>query len=92
MDARILWSTFAAIFLAELGDKTQIATLSAAAGSRSRLSVFLGAALALVAASALAVLVGDGLTRWIPTVWIRRAAAVVFLGFGCWLLFSGGET
>ena len=51
MDWKLLTSTFALIFLAELGDKTQLATLSLAASGRSRFMVFLGAASALVATS-----------------------------------------
>ena len=55
MDWKVLASTFLVVFLAELGDKTQLATLGLAAGSESRISVFVGAAFALVAASAIAV-------------------------------------
>ena len=75
-------STFAAILLAELGDKTQLATLSLAAGSSSRWVVFAGSALALVVTSAVAVLLGEAVARFISPVWLRRIAGVAFLVLG----------
>ncbi len=57
MDWKLMATTFLAVFVAELGDKTQLATLSFASSGQSRLSVFLGSALALVATSAIAVMV-----------------------------------
>ena len=72
------------VFLAELGDKTQLATLAAASGRPgARLWVFLGASLALVTTSLLAVLFGDLLTR-IPNAGkiCKIASGVLFLVFG----------
>ncbi len=89
MDLKLLLSTFSLVFLAELGDKTQLATLSLAASSHSRVSVFLGAAGALILTSGIAVLVGAGLTRVIPEVWIHRAAGVGFIVMG--VLFLAGK-
>ncbi len=86
MDYKLFATTFAAIFLAEIGDKTQLATLSFAAGGRSRWAVFLGSALALVCTSALAVLAGEALTKAIPPVWLHRAAGVLFVVIGVWTL------
>ncbi len=91
MDVKLLASTFVAVFLAELGDKTQLATLTLAAGSSSRLSVFAGAALALVATSAIAVLVGDAATRVVSPIWLRRGAGVAFLLLGALYLFTRGD-
>lgn len=88
MDWKLLTSTFTLIFLAELGDKTQLATLSLAASGKSRLLVFLGAAAALVATSAIAVLVGEGLARIVPEAWIKRAAGVAFIVLGSLFLFG----
>ncbi len=82
MDWKLLASTFGLIFLAELGDKTQLATFGIAAGGSSRLAVFLGASLALIATTALAVLLGDAVTRVVPEVWLRRGAGVLFVVLG----------
>ncbi len=82
MDWKLFISTFGVIFLAELGDKTQLATLSLAAGGSSRWTVFAGSALALIATSALAVLLGEGLSRVVPPIWIRRGAGVMFIVLG----------
>ena len=91
MDWKLLASTFAAIFLAELGDKTQLATLSLAAGGNSRWAVFLGAALALVATTAVAVLAGDALQRLVSPTWVRRAAGVMFIILGAVFLLASGN-
>lgn len=88
MDLRLLLSTFGLVFLAELGDKTQLATLSLAASGQSRLAVFAGASLALIATSGLAVLVGEAVTRVIPAVWIQRAAGAAFVVMGILFLFG----
>jgi putative Ca2+/H+ antiporter (TMEM165/GDT1 family) len=90
MDWRLAASAFGAILVAEMGDKTQIAALALAAGHSSRLAVFLGAALALVAATAIAVLVGDGLARLVPPLLLRRLAGAVFVGLGLLYLVQKG--
>jgi hypothetical protein len=88
MDLKLLLSTFSLVFLAELGDKTQLATLSLAASGRSRLVVFAGASIALIATSGLAVLFGEAVTRVIPAAWIHRAAGVAFVVMGILLLLG----
>jgi Ca2+/H+ antiporter, TMEM165/GDT1 family len=91
MDWKLFTSTFAAIFLAEIGDKTQLATLSLAAGGSSRWTVFAGAALALVATSAVAVLAGEALSRAIPPIWLRRGAGALFIVLGLAFLLGSAE-
>jgi putative Ca2+/H+ antiporter (TMEM165/GDT1 family) len=88
MDLRLFASTFVAIFIAELGDKTQLATLSLSGGSSSRWAVFLGASLALVATSAIAVLAGEAITRVVRPEWLRKAAGLVFVVLGVLYLTS----
>ena len=86
MDWKLLISTFGAVFVAELGDKTQLATLSMASGTTSKWVVFAGSALALCATSALAVLGGGLVARFISPVWLRRISGCVFLALGALFL------
>jgi putative Ca2+/H+ antiporter (TMEM165/GDT1 family) len=88
MDWRLLLTTFATVFLAELGDKTQLATFSLAAGGKSRAVVFLGSAAALVASSAVAVLLGEVVARTVPPQWIKRAAGTLFVVLGALMLWN----
>jgi len=91
MDWKLFASTFGAIFLAEIGDKTQLATLSLSAGGSSRWVVFAGSALALVATSALAVLLGEALSRAVPAIWVKRAAGALFIVLGALFLLGNGD-
>jgi putative Ca2+/H+ antiporter (TMEM165/GDT1 family) len=91
MDWKLFGSTFVAIFVAELGDKTQLATLSLSAGGSSRWVVFAAAASALVATSALAVLLGEAVSRVVSPVWLQRGAGVVFLALGALFLLGKGD-
>jgi Ca2+/H+ antiporter, TMEM165/GDT1 family len=91
MDYKLFASTFVAIFMAEIGDKTQLATLSLAAGGKARWIVFSGSALALVATSAIAVLGGDAVARVVPPVWIRRVAGLVFVVMGGLFVFGKSD-
>ncbi len=88
MDMKLLASTFAVVFLAELGDKTQLATLVLAADGGSRLSVFLGSTLALTSAAALAVLAGGLIGDLVSPVWMKRIAGGTFIIMGTALLLS----
>lgn len=88
LNLQVLGSTFLLIFLAELGDKTQVSTFAFAAESQSSLSVFLGAALALVLTSFLGVVLGGLVGRLVPERVLKFGAAAVFLGFGAWTLFQ----
>jgi putative Ca2+/H+ antiporter (TMEM165/GDT1 family) len=88
MDWKLFATTFAAIFVAELGDKTQLATLSFATEGASRWPVFLGSALALVCTSALAVLGGEALTRVVSPMMLKRAAGVLFIVLGIFALYN----
>lgn len=82
MNWKLFATTFATVFVAELGDKTQLATMTLAAGSSSRWVVFAGAALALVATSLLGVLAGDLVARTVSPVWIKRIAGAIFIVLG----------
>jgi putative Ca2+/H+ antiporter (TMEM165/GDT1 family) len=82
LNAKLIVSTFVMIFLAELGDKTQISTFALATSSRSMLSVFLGASGALVLTSLIAVVLGGVIGRFVPEKLIKIVSAAVFIGFG----------
>jgi putative Ca2+/H+ antiporter (TMEM165/GDT1 family) len=92
MDFKVMLTTFAMIFLAELGDKTQLATFAFSADSKSRLSVFLGSAGALVLTSLLAVLFGALMGKLIPANTIKIGAGVLFILLGLWMLFFSGSS
>lgn len=81
MDLGVLLSTFGLIFVAELGDKTQLAAMALATRFPWR-KVFLGAALAFLILNGLAVGVGRVLFELVPLFWIRVASAALFLFFG----------
>lgn len=86
INLQVLGSAFLMIFLAELGDKTQITTFAFASESKAPLSVFLGAALALVCSSLIGVVVGGVVGKFVPDRIMKFVAAAVFLGFGAWTL------
>lgn len=88
MDWKLFTTAFVTVFVAELGDKTQLAALGLAAGSRGRLTVFAGAALALVCTTALAVAAADAITRVVNPLALRRGAAVLFIVLGVWSLWQ----
>ncbi len=80
-----LATIFAAVFLAELGDKTQLATLLFATDGRTRpLLVFLAAALALILSTALAVAVGTYAARLLDAVPLKLVAGLGFIAIGLW--------
>jgi putative Ca2+/H+ antiporter (TMEM165/GDT1 family) len=87
MDPKLFTTVFATVFVAELGDKTQLATLLYAAdGAHSKLVVFLAAASALVATSALGVLAGSLLSAYLDPKVLRWVAGVGFVAIGLWTL------
>ncbi len=88
MDVRAFLSTFGLVFLAELGDKTQLATMSIAATSGRRWLVFVASALALVLSSLIAVLAGEFVRGRIDPVIIERVAGGLFVVMGGWMLVA----
>jgi putative Ca2+/H+ antiporter (TMEM165/GDT1 family) len=88
MDIKLLLTTFGMVFLAELGDKTQLATFCLSADCDSKSSVFLGSAGALVLSSLIAVLFGGAVSRIVPTHYIKIAAGIFFLVVGTWTLLT----
>ncbi len=81
----ILISTFLSVFLAELGDKTQIATLLLSAQSGKPLVVFAGSALALICSTLGVVLLGKWLSRVFPQVSFKLLSGLLMISLGIWL-------
>ena len=81
----VLVSTFTTVFLAELGDKTQLATLLLSAESGQPLLVFGGAALALICSSLVGVLVGRWLSSVLQPERLEQMAGLLMVGLGLWL-------
>lgn len=88
MDWKVFGTAFLTLFLAELGDKTQLAVITMTAKTESKISVFVGASLALVLVSLLGVLLGGILSQYIPTEWLQRIVAVAFIVIGILMLWG----
>jgi putative Ca2+/H+ antiporter (TMEM165/GDT1 family) len=88
VDWKLFAITFGSVFLAELGDKTQLATLAFTAESKKPWVVFLASASALVVVTAIGVGAGGAISRVVPAAWIRRGAAMLFIAIGILLLVS----
>ena len=82
-------TTTVLFFLAEMGDKTQLATVALAAQFRSALLVTIGTTLGMLATDGLAVFLGDRLAAKVQLKWIRWAAASLFFLFGAAALWTG---
>ncbi|WP_320824189.1 TMEM165/GDT1 family protein [Reinekea sp.] len=89
MDWKIFLTIFAAVFIAELGDKTQLATLLFAADRAvSKTTVFLAASAALIVASAIGVMAGSLLSEYINEKYLHYIAGVGFIAIGAYTLYS----
>jgi putative Ca2+/H+ antiporter (TMEM165/GDT1 family) len=88
MQWRVLLTTFGLVFLAELGDKTQLMTISLVGRTKAPWPVFAGACLALCAVTAIGVLAGELLTRYVPSGYVQKGAAILFIGIGIVMLLK----
>lgn len=89
MDLKTAATVFTVVFIAELGDKTQLATLLFAADKpASKLAVFFSASLALVLSVAIAVLAGGLVSQYVSQATLRYVAGLGFIGVGLWTLLS----
>lgn len=87
MDIKILLTVFTAVFIAELGDKTQLATMLFAADKEvSKWTVFLGASSALIVASGIGVLAGGVISQYVSERILHYIAGIGFVGIGIWTL------
>ena len=88
MNWRVFIMSFGALFLAEMGDKTQLAVFSLVADSRSPLAVFFGASCALVLVTLVGVLFGGVVTRLVPPFYLRLGAGILFVGIGAYTIWE----
>ena len=89
MDWKILMTVFSVVFIAELGDKTQLATMLFAADKDvSKWTVFLGASLALILASGIGVLAGTLISQYVSERQLRWVAGAGFILIGVWTLWK----
>lgn len=89
MDWKIFLTIFASVFIAELGDKTQLATMLFAADKEvSKYTVFIAASAALVVATALGVLAGSLLSEYINEKYLHYIAGIGFMTIGAYTLYS----
>ncbi len=88
MDWKICLTTFGTIFLAEFGDKTQLAAILMTSKTKLPLSVFIGASLALCLVTLVGVLFGEGLIAIIPQNVLKKAAALAFIAIGVWMFLG----
>ncbi|RMF93384.1 MAG: TMEM165/GDT1 family protein [Candidatus Schekmanbacteria bacterium] len=90
MDFKLLLTVFGTVFIAEIADKTQLATLLyASEAQNSKIVVFIGAAFALTVASAIAVFAGTILSNWIDEKVMSKIAGIAFVAIGIWTFFKG---
>ncbi|HEB12945.1 MAG TPA: TMEM165/GDT1 family protein [Actinobacteria bacterium] len=88
MDWKVFATTFGILFLAELGDKTQLAVFTLSAQHKSPITVFLGASLALIIVTLIGALLGGFVAAHIPTKYIQLGAGVIFLVLGVSLIWQ----
>jgi putative Ca2+/H+ antiporter (TMEM165/GDT1 family) len=90
MEVKLLATVFASVFVAELGDKTQLATLLFASDRPAdRLAVFVAASAALVLATGIGVLAGGFVSQYLSPATLKYVAGAGFILIGAWILFTG---
>ncbi|WP_416667424.1 TMEM165/GDT1 family protein [Egbenema bharatensis] len=92
MDWHLVGLSFATVFLSELGDKSQLATIALSGSGKSLRAIFLGTSAALLLASFLGVILGEGVSQVLPTHWVKTIAAIGFTVMAIKLLWFGEGT
>jgi len=88
MDWKLLITTFVALFVAELGDKTQLAVLTLTCEHQKPVPIFIGATLALAIVTLIGVVGGQAITRLVPAEVMRKLAAGLFVILGLLMWFE----
>ncbi len=86
MNWKLFALTFTTLFLAEMGDKTQLAVFTLVAQHRMVVPVFLGASLALSSVTLIGVFLGGVVSKYLPTEYLQAVAGVLFIGMGAFIL------
>ena len=84
----LLFTTFVTVFLAEMGDKTQLTTITLSSTTNKPLAVFIGSSLALISATLLGALAGGSIANLIPPFLLKLLSGIVFLIIGINLLLQ----
>ena len=87
----LLFTTFVTVFLAEMGDKTQLTTIALSSTTNKPLAVFIGSSLALILATLLGALAGGSIANLIPAFLLKLLSGIVFLMIGINLLVQSKE-
>tara|TARA_Y100001968_G_scaffold331947_1_gene388403 strand:- start:3693 stop:3986 length:294 start_codon:yes stop_codon:yes gene_type:complete len=82
----LLFTTFFTVFLAEMGDKTQLTTITLSSTTNKPLAVFIGSAIALILATLLGALAGGSIANLVPAFVLKLVSGIVFLAIGINLL------
>ncbi len=84
----LLFTTFITVFLAEIGDKTQLTTITLSSTTNKPLAVFIGSSTALILATLLGALAGSSIANLIPAFILKLLSGIVFLFIGTNLLLQ----
>jgi len=87
----LLFTTFVTVFLAEMGDKTQLTTITLSSTTNKPLAVFIGSSLALISATLLGALAGGSIANLIPAYLLKLISGIVFLILGINLLVQNNK-
>lgn len=86
--ANAFWRTFSLISIAELGDKTQLATIALAAQYNEPTSVLIGISLSFILITGIGVFIGDKIAKLVPSKLIQRYSGIVFILIGIWIFLG----
>jgi len=88
MDYRLFLMAFGMLFIAELGDKTQLTVFTLVTQYHKPIPIFFGASLALVLVTLIGTLFGDVVAKYVPTSYLKLAAGILFVGIGIFVLIE----
>lgn len=87
-DWKVFATTFGLLFVAEIGDKTQLAVISMTSKTSKPVTVFIASVLALALVTLIGVALGEGITALVPRMWVKRISALLFFAVGILVFFD----